>query len=1099
MRNFIKTNTKKRVLIVVLTAFLALFTALACLSYSGNDGGVYAYSAIIPQEIIADQYTLGASVSFPSEIEVDYNGNKVTATDGYIVYPDGTASYVGNVVLSQLGNYSVSYYFESNGKNYVAKKNFSVSDKLYSLSADAGSIVAVSAEEQANKEYTSSEDDVLLTKQDGLVVRLSDKTIFNYGKSIDLTDVGEDGLCDIISIDYNLSHNALNPDYQTASAWKKYYPTKQSATYCVIRLTDSYDATNYIELFYYADFPVVGYPHVYNPEVNFLNQSYQSCYRGVFSASAPSQKRSGMVPWNSTMSEWGTGGFRKINVDGVDYGAYVDVIYGTFADQYLGQSVTKEHLPFTWSYDYKNNNVYVKAGDRMTLVTSLSNSDLYGTSAFAGFSKDKVKVSVYMTDYISDAQGRIDITAIGKDDGKVLVESFGKSGFVDDVAVPEIAIDTEMTDNTGIYAPLDCEFPLPKATVTGGDDKGSYSISVYANYGTDLQLDVPIVDGKFKVEKNIQYTVVYSAANGVGSVGKKILKINPVSSVEKAITLNTEFNLTQMEAGETVTLPEFTYTTINRNDYIKINIKAVHEKETLLINAENRTFVPGYAGEYKIVYQLSDNAFTVIEEFAVECVASNKVGFSGEVTMPKYFIKDAIYSLEKATAFSYANGYPTPIEVKTYISFDGGAFVEVEDVNNVKITGSVTAVVKYTCSQGGENSEIISKTVEIVDVNYASRNDLKIKNYFKHDGFTIKDFDIETNRKTDVKYDSKVQSGNNKLEFINAVDLTKLDVQFKTTKDTAKYRSLKVILTDYYDLDNTLSVEMTDGNPYCLTSVNGQNSARSALNFADDSVNKTVIYDNDLKKLTVNGVDYGLDLSSYFTTNLCYVSIELVDIYGNASIIIDSINGQGFRQKYSNNNDTNGPSITFEDFSGEYSLGSVITVGAPSATDVLSPISVDQITLTAKKDDKYVFNTSGDKLDSNCDPFSGHEIKLNENGRYIISYTAVDGFGNETTITCYVVVVDNIAPSIKFVNYQEENVTAKIGETVDLSVRVYDDYTSDDKIVTSVLLHDMNAGAFYSIADYKVKFNYAGKFEVYVTAKDQAGNFSSVKLVVTVK
>lgn len=1099
MKYFINSNKKKRTLIAVLAILLAIFSALACLSYSNNDNGVYAYSAVIPQEVIADEYTLGATVSFPSEIEVDYNGGKVTATDGYIVYPDGTASYVGNIVLSQLGNYSVSYYFESNGKNYVAKKNFSVTDKLYSLSTDNGSIVAVSAENQVDKTYSSANDDVLLTKQDGLVVRLADKNVFNYGKSIDLADVGEDGLCDIISIDYNLSHFALNPEHQTASAWKKYYPTKQSATYCTIRLTDSYDPTNYIELFYYADFPVVGYPHQYNPEVNFLDLTYQANYRGVFTASAPAQKRSGMIPWNSTMSEWDTGGFRKINVDGVDYGAYVDVIFGTFADQYLGQSLTKEHVPFTWAYDYKTNNVYVKAGEKVTLVTALSNSDLYGTDAFKGFSKGKVKVSVYMTDYISDAQGRIDITSIGKDDGKTLVESFGKSGFIDDVAVPEIAIDTELTDYTGIYAPLGSLFTLPKATVTGGDAKGSYVVSVYANYGTALQLDVPIVDGKFKVEKNIQYTVVYSAANEVGSVGQKLLKINPVQSAEKAITLNTDFNLSQVNAGETVILPEFTCTTINKSDSIKINIKAVHEKETLLINANDRSFVPGYAGEYKIVYQLSDNAFTVVEEFSITCVASNKVGFSGEVTMPKYFIKDAIYSLEKATAYSYLNGFPEPIAVKTYISFDGGAFTEVKDVNTVKITGSTLAVVKYTCSQGSESEELISKTIEIVDVNYASRSSLKIKNYFKHDGFTIKDFDIETNRKTDVKYDSKVQSGNNALEFINAIDLTKLDVQFKTTKDNAKYRSVRVILTDYYDLNNTFSVEMTDGSPYCLTSINGQNNARSALNFADDSVNKTVIYNNDVKKLTINGVSYNLDLTSYFTSNLCYVTIELVDIYGSASLIIDSINGQGFRQKYSNNNDTNGPIITFEDFSGEYAIGSVITVGAPIATDVLTPISKDKVALTAKKDDKYVSSVNGVKLDYSCDPFGGYEIKLNENGRYIIAYTAVDGFGNETTITCYVVVVDNTAPSIKFVNYQDENVTAKVGDTIDLSVKVYDDYTADDKIVTSVLIQDMTAGAFYSIKDYKVKFNYVGKFEVYVTAKDGAGNFSSVKLVVTVK
>jgi hypothetical protein len=45
--------------------------------------------------------------------------------------------------------------------------------------------------------------------------------------------------------------------------------------------------------------------------------------------------------------------------------------------------------------------------------------------------------------YFTDAQGRVDIFSIGNDDGATLVESFGKSGFVDDVAVPEIDLGVE--------------------------------------------------------------------------------------------------------------------------------------------------------------------------------------------------------------------------------------------------------------------------------------------------------------------------------------------------------------------------------------------------------------------------------------------------------------------------------------------------------------------------------------------------------------------------------------------------------------------------------------------------------------------------------
>ena len=306
------------------------------------------------------------------------------------------------------------------------------------------------------------------------------------------------------------------------------------------------------------------------------------------------------------------------------------------------------------------------------------------------------------------------------------------------------------------------------------------------------------------------------------------------------------------------------------------------------------------------------------------------------------------------------------------------------------------------------------------------------------------------------------------------------------------------MLTDYYDSAKTFSVEMTNGYPYCITSYNGQSSVRSGHNFASDNVNKTVIYNHDLKKLTVNGVAYSLDLTSYFSSSLCYVSIVLCDINGDASVIIDSINGQGFRQKYSNNSDSTSPIIAYQDFSGEYELGTIIKISSPFVTDVLSPVLNKNVYLTVMKDGNYVTSMEGVKLDSSCSPFGEYQVQLNEQGRYQIVYTAFDGFGNETTANCYVSVVDNTAPAIQFVKKYESNITRKVGEVIDLSVRVYDDYTPDKEIVTGVLIQDLTSMTFYSISDYKVKFGYAGKFEIHVTAKDKTGNFSSVKVVVTV-
>ena len=1097
MSNFSKSNGNKKI-VMILSVLLALCLMLACVSFI-KTGDARAESAVIPQEVVADEYVIGTSVSFPSEIQVQYKGQNFTANKGYIVYPDGSAVYVGNLVLNQLGEYKVNYFFETEGRKIIAKKNFEVTDKLYTLSTDNGSIVAVTSTEQVGKTYTKSSDNILINNESGLIVRLADKNVFTYAKSIDLTNVGEDGLCDIISLDYNLSNFILNenPDKE----WKQYYPGGETAKYCVIRLTDSYNESNFIELFLHADFPVVsGVDHSFNPEFDFLTSESQGCYRGIFTAAASGQKRTGMIPWGNRddSAEWG--GFKKINVGGNYYGTYIDNRFGNHSSLTLGQSFTTKRVPYTWAFDYKTGNVYLKAGERTSLVTALSNSDIYGTSVFKGFSKDKVKVSVYMSEYLTDGEGRIDITQIGSDSGDVLVENFGKCGFVDDVAVPEIEFETQMTDYNGIYAPLGYEYTLPKATVIGGDAKGNYSVSVYANYGSDIQLDVPIVNGKIKIEKNIQYSVLYTASNASGGKSHKVINVNAVPSAQKPITLNAGSLFTEVEAGETIEVPEFSFSSINRNDLVKVKIKAVHEKETLEIDATKMTFVPSYAGEYKLVYELSDNAFSIVEEFAFNCKPSENIAFAGKVTLPKYLIKDATYSFEKASAYSYKEGYPKAIEVKAYVSFDGNAFAEIADINKVKITGSSTAVIKYVCSSGSLSEEYVYPEIKIVDVNYSKTFDIKVKNYFIHDGFNVKDFDIDTNRSPDVKFESLVNSGNNSLEFINAIDISKLSLEFKIPKNNAEFNAVKVLLTDYYDSSKTISMEFTNGNPYCVTSINGQNTVRSVKNFADDNGTKKINYNSDLNKLTFNDeTSHQIDLVSYFSSSLCYLTIELQGIYGNAALIVSALNGQPFVQDYSYNTDNVKPIISYKDFSGEYALGSVIKTSIPVVTDVLSPISISDVHFIVKKDDAYLVSNDGVTLDQTCNAFREYEITLNEQGKYLIAYSAVDGYGNTLSESCYVVVIDNTAPAIKFVKDYGDKVTISVNETLDVGVRVYDDYTADEEIVTNVLVQDLKSSAFYTYKDYKIKFGYVGEFEVYVTAKDKTGNFSSVKLKVTVK
>lgn len=1079
-------SSKRKILAAVLFVVATCCALFAFLLPMGESSLVEAEKLTIANDAFADEYNLNDEVGFHSEIQLSHKGKTVTASNGLLVYPDGTVAYVGTVKLDKLGEYTVRYFFDDgDGNKCIAEKTFTVSNKLYSVSTENGSVTAVSAEAQKDKAFAGNGEDVLFSKEDGLIVRLSEGDTFNYTQSIDLTKIGEDGLCDILTLDYRMTDFAVNPEYDaadSANSWKQLMAKTKIAKYCVIRLSDSYDSGNYVEFYCRYDGPT-------NDSLDINSDAaVKSNYYPSFTACAVGQTRTGLTP--PTSKDYAT--YYNIVLDGERYGLYIKNEKG--GTSFSNVPLTGEHTPFTWKYDHKTNKVYVQQGNKLALVSALSSSEIYGTDTFEGFTNGKVKLSVYMSDYVAGAQGRIDITAIGNTSGKELVDSYGKLGFVDTVAAPVVNVGVENTDERGIYVPLGSEYVLPTPTVTSSESVVSSAVYVYANYGTDEQLDIPVVNGKIKIDKERRYTVKYVVKNAAGCVGEASLVVNPVKA-EAGITLTTSYeDFNKVSAGGTAVLPEYTLGTVNRADSLGVRIEAVHEKETVPIDSEERSFVPKYAGEYKIVYEYYDNVFTETKEFTVTCEPSANVGFVGKLVLPRYFMKDAEYSLAKVPAYSFNGAEPTEIGVKAFISYDGGQTYEsVSDIGRVKITGGNTAIVKYTCSAGGNTAELVGEPITIVDVGYGGNKTLRLRDYFVHEGFETKTY--EETQSTDVRYDLLPTEGSGRLAFVNAIDLTSLNFTFKIPAGYAGYKKVSVVLTDYYDPSVTYTVTYSSSGELCYVSLNGETAVKSGYAFEDNSVTKKLSYDALNKTLTVNDVAFNADLASYFTSSLCYLDVTLEEVNGAASIVIDSLNAQNFRNNRSEDNVA--PRISLRDFSGEYEIGSVITVSAPCVTDVLSTVLDGDISLYAEKDGEVLYSVDGVKLDGYCDALREYQIRLDGFGQYSISFTAKDGAGKIVSKMCFVAVVDRVAPVLT-VN-GNETPTLKKGDTLELSYTVSDDRTATENVTVTVFMRDVKTNAFYTFNEYKIRFSYAGEFEVYLYAKDEAGNYSYKIVRVTVE
>ncbi|MBE5733529.1 MAG: hypothetical protein E7347_00590 [Clostridiales bacterium] len=1079
-------NIKLNIIILLSVLAIACFMSFF---FTQNNGLNYvlADKVTISQGVFSDEYNLNSEVDFPSEIQVEYKGKTYTASNGIVFYPNGKAVYATWLRLDQLGDYAVRYYFDDdNGDKCIAEKTFVVTNKLYSVSTTNGSVVAVSKEQQENAEYLGNDVDVTFHKEDALIVRLAEGDTFNFTKSIDLSQVGEDGLCDLITLDYrnvNFVPNELyNPNDQTNS-WKKLKVQSNIATYCIIRLSDSYDLGNYVELYCRLACPDNNSVDINSSSVG---NSQKSNYYPSFTVCAVGQKRTAITA--PVSKEYAT--YYNVTIDGEKYGLYYNNEKG--GRTFSGFPLVNDHSAFTWKYDFNSNKVYIQHGTQSVLVGALSSSEVYGTNTFPGFSSGKVKLSVFMSDYVSGDKGRIDINSIGGYDGKELVENFGKLGFIDDVALPVINLDVIDTDERGIYVPLGSDYVLPTPNVVSNEAIVSSTVNVYANYGTPAQLDVAVVDGKIKIDKDRQYTAVYVVKNSAGCVGYYTLTINPVQT-EKPITLNTSYaGLNTVEAGARVILPEFSLETINKQSALKVAIKAVHNNETINIDPEKRTFIPKYAGEYTIVYDCSDNVYdSVIYKYAIQSQTSNNVSFVGKFNLPRYFIKNAEYSLEAVPCFAYDKATPSPVDFSAFISYDNGqTFLPIEDYRCVEITGSNTAIIKYTCQKGNSSDQIISEPITIVDVGYGGR--LAVRDYFIHDEFEAKSY--SESKKTAVQYDLIAPNTNGTLKFVNAIDFSSLEFGLKIPVDRAYYERADVILTDYYDENVSYTISFIDKGGVCYVSLNGERTLASDFPFASNSNVKEIEYDVLTKIFTINDLEFSVDLSSMFTSSLCYIDVKVVNAYGDASIIIDKINGQTIRNnKY---NDTQAPLISIKDFSGEYERGSVITILPPCVTDVYSTIINQNVTIKVTKDGKVLSSVDGVKLD-NANAMRSYQVKLDSYGKYMVVITAFDGSDNDGDITCILSVVDSVAPTIKL--NVDQNVNIKKGSTFTLKYSVSDDITAGKDIAVTIFLRDIKVNAFYTYNTNAIRFNRVGSYQVYIYAKDEAGNFAYKLVNVTVE
>lgn len=808
--------------------------------------------------------------------------------------------------------------------------------------------------------------------------------------------------------------------------------------FLTFRMTDCYDSSNYIEMTF---------------------KRYDYNYENFIVASANGGRAAGFInPKGIDKGELEDPTQLKVSANGTG-------VDGNYYSTAMGKPV---YVPIRYSLDTTNQKnikcyVTVVGYESQNVLVAEFNNDKIFDYPFNGFKNGKVFLSVTASSLIAVDTAEVHISSVA---GIGSEKDFLKASKYDDCLEPLIVVDTPL-ETAEIVAGCKLQIPTAKAYDESGL-QGDIDYTVWYNYGKANAFMVEVENGAFFPKSKGVYSIVYNATDVFGNVAEKVLTLNAVKVADKGIVFNCD-EQSPTEAG--VETAFNTYTVESLNDGVEVEVSVTYPNGNVYTTKNtDQVFLLDQVGQYTVAYAYKDYFYEGSHSYSFTAAASSKPSFANSFELPKYFIKDATYAIEDVNAYFYTENGVQEVETVKEVSFDGGAF-ESFDSKSFKVTGSQTVQFRYSCK---DNADVActSEKVRIIDVNY--KTEIQKNEYFVGEGMTST-IDAEKSTYT------ATESGDKKLDFINPILLSSFEFQFKAGASIA---SVTLVLTDYYDSNNRLSIALSGEKN---VSINGGNADVLASAWKGNIL--SVLYNDGTVIVGSNNIQ----LRTLPTFEYCLFSIEFNGVQTGASFDVYKLQNQLFNNIMSM--DRVAPMLSSNLPEKVCSINEEITLQKAFCADVLSPSALQSCILTVESPKgEYL-------LDCVSASDSEYKIKLTEYGEYYVCYEYMDGAGNVGVLEHYIHVFDFVAPTIELVNYTSPISVALGQELTPIEYRASDDITLADDLVVYCLVYDEKGAWISSRNNEGMSFilREAGLYTVYLYCVDEAGNTSFVSYQVKAK
>ena len=693
--------------------------------------------------------------------------------------------------------------------------------------------------------------------------------------------------------------------------------------------------------------------------------------------------------------------------------------------------------------------------------------------------------------------GAVALFALGSGAGLIVNNASGSVGEVTDI---EIELDTltytaKKLPNGLIgktYPVFDC-----KATDNFGNTVQTVEVLVYDPNG-EL---VPVEANRFATAVLGTYTVEYTA--WVGSVTERAeLKVTVVDEsyyTEMSYTINEDI-VSEALTGEKIYLyeqktPKGGFGDIDLQFDIVYNGSYACDEMSVQDYGFGEFFLPEAAGEYKLVYTLTDIVGNVVKKEKSITVNESKTPYLMQPSVSPVFHLGEDMILPETEAKVYVDGKIVYVPVKVsvngsdvsatmrYTPASAGEYTVLYEADNIFDTGNVA---QYECK------------VSVLDVSEENKPERFVDGYMRLDGFTASYRTRNDAEGTNLQPNVYLLTADGtktkaSMQFKSKIHENYLGMEFASEPTKASFAGIAVTLSDSRNGDEKIElyfaeteykqVEVTLNGRYLTTLTDKSFTTDTtvydnlAVNISYDKTSKTIHVGDFSQKLTcyANG-----DSFKGFTSGYAYVSAVMDGITSESVLKINSIAGDSIS---GNATDKGKPLIVYSDDYAKNTrcdINTTAVVKHLTAFDLYdSAVSVRVQVISPSK--KIIVD---EVMTGDC------EFKATEYGTYNVLYSFEDDSGNlrqeKSVINC----VDRIPPKLEAVEFPS---TVKVGDTITLPELVATDNFTQN-CTTWIYLEKDNFIKMLAVREYTFISVGEHKFQCY--AQDETGNYVYIEYVV---